>query len=181
MPPYCVVYFIFAWCQYTPYCFFVCFHSPIPVFMWAFPKVDMLKKYDIVILQLKTTPEHERIIIEMNNNLINAELLTKDRSKMTRQEKMQHIRDLEFERLALRNHWTEEEKKIHRDEFEAEKDREKKLLHNSIDVLTGNDENLSSFEKKQAENFIKENPDVQHITEGVIDLISEGRSDIENI
>ncbi len=117
----------------------------------------------------------------MENNLINAELLMKDRSKMTRQEKMQYLRDLEFERLALRNHWSDEEKKLHRNEFEAEKDREKKLLHNSVDVLIGSDDKLTVFEKKQAENYIKENPDIARIANGVIDMISEGRNDVENI
>lgn len=63
-------------------------------------------------------------------NLINAEFLLKDTSNMSRQEKMQHLKDLEFERLAFVNHWTEEEKKQNKAEFEAEKDRESKLIHN---------------------------------------------------
>ncbi len=43
-------------------------------------------------------------------NLINAEFLLKDTNNMSRQEKMQHLKDLEFERLAFVNHWTEGEK-----------------------------------------------------------------------
>ena len=43
-------------------------------------------------------------------NLINAEFLLKDTSNMSRQEKIQHLKGLEFERLTFVNHWTEEEK-----------------------------------------------------------------------
>lgn len=114
-------------------------------------------------------------------NLINAEFLLKDTSNMSRQEKMQHLKDLEFERLSFLNHWTEEEKKQNKAEFEAEKDRESKLIHNSINVILGNEDGLTVFEKKQAEKFIKENPDIQDLTVGFVNMIAEGRNDIENI
>ncbi len=119
--------------------------------------------------------------MEMYNNLINIELLTKDTSKMSRQEKMQHLRDMEFKRLAFRNHWTEEEKKLHRAEFDSEKDRRRKLIDNSVDLILGDGDKLTAFEKKQAENFIKENPEMESITGGVINMIAEGRNDVENI
>ncbi len=37
------------------------------------------------------------------------------------------------------------------------------------------------FEKKQAEKFIIENPDIQDLTVGFVNLIAEGKNDIENI
>lgn len=115
------------------------------------------------------------------SNLINAEFLMKDTSGMSRREKMQHLRDLEFEKLSFINHWTEEEKKLNRVEFEAEKDRESKLYHNSINVLFGNDSGMTAFEKKQAEKFIERKPEIKDIATGFINMVAEGRNDVENI
>ena len=112
---------------------------------------------------------------------INLELLNKDRSQMTHQEKMQYLRDLEYERLALRNHWSDKEKADNRAKFEEEQDRERKLLNNLVDILLGNEKNLTDFEKKQAEQYLEENPDIGVIFDGVIKMICEGRSDVENI
>ena len=119
----------------------------------------------------------------MDSNIIkvNTELLNKDISKMTRQEKIRYAQELEFEALAVRNHWEGEEKELNKAKFFEEKARERKLLDNSVDVMVGNDNKLSAFEKKQAENYIKENPEIEHIFNGVLDMISEGRSDVENI
>ncbi len=98
---------------------------------------------------------------EMNNLInINLELLNKDTSKMSRKEKLAYIRDLEFERLALRNHWSEDERKEKRLQFDEEKDRERKIFDDSIDMLIGRDKNLTAFEKKQAEKFLNDNPDI---------------------
>ncbi|MCR4903424.1 MAG: hypothetical protein K6A23_11250 [Butyrivibrio sp.] len=58
------------------------------------------------------------------------------------------------------------------------KAREKRLVGNSIDAILGNTDNLTDLEKKQAENYIRENPEIQNITEGVVNMISEGKNDV---
>ena len=110
----------------------------------------------------------------MDNNLINVnlELLNKDRSKMSRKEKIRHAQELEFEALAIRNNWEGEEKELNRAKFFEEKDRERKLLDNSVDILSGKEEKLTSFEKKQAENYMKENPDVAEMYHGMMDKLN---------
>lgn len=110
----------------------------------------------------------------MDNNLINVnlELLNKDRSKMTRKEKIRYAQELEFEALAVRNHWEGEEKELNKERFFEEKDRDRKLLNDSVDVLEGKDGDLSPFEKKQAEKYIRDNPDLVEMFDGMMSKIN---------
>ena len=112
--------------------------------------------------------------IQMDNNLINVnlELLNKDRSKMTRKEKIRYAQELEFEALAVRNHWEGEEKELNKERFFEEKDRDRKLLNDSVDVLEGKDGDLSPFEKKQAEKYIRDNPDLVEMFDGMMSKIN---------
>ena len=119
----------------------------------------------------------------MDNNLINVnlELLNKDTSKMTRQEKLQYLKDLEFERLAFKNHWSDEERIEKRIEFDKEEARKDKLHSDSVKILLGNDDKLTSLEKKQAEKYIEENPEIPAIFSGVVNMVCEGATDVENV
>ena len=110
----------------------------------------------------------------MDNSFINInfELLNKDRSKMSRKEKIRYAQELEFEALAVRNHWEGEEKEANNKEFFEEKDRERILLDNSIDVITGKGNKLTPFEKKQVEKFLKENSDVAEMFYGMMSKIN---------
>jgi len=103
----------------------------------------------------------------------NTALLFKDTKNMTREEKIRHAQELEFEALAIRNKWEGDEKELNKRKFFEEKERNKKLLASSVKVLTGQEEKLTAFEKKQAEKYMKENPEIENIFNGIVDMISE--------
>ena len=65
------------------------------------------------------------------------------------------------------------EKEVNKKKFFEEKNRNKKLLASSVKVLTGQEEKLTAFEKKQAEKYMKENPEIEDIFNGIVNMISE--------
>ncbi|MCR5746452.1 MAG: hypothetical protein K6G03_01980 [Lachnospiraceae bacterium] len=112
---------------------------------------------------------------------VDTSILEKDISKMSYQEKMQYLRDMEFEHEALRNHWTGEEKVNKRAEFDRQKQEDRNMIKNELDIILNNGENLSEFEERQTETYMEEHPEEVDLMIGMVRMINAGETDPRNI
>jgi hypothetical protein len=109
----------------------------------------------------------------------------KDMNKMTHQERKQHMLDMEFEQMCITNHWEGEEKQKQKAIFVKEKAEEKRISDEIFrlewDLIFYNGENLTEFERKQAEKYLADNPDDEAILRGMVNMVAMGINDPEHV
>ena len=108
------------------------------------------------------------------DNVIDGEILMRDYKSMTREERRKYADDLFFSIKCDLEGIAEEDRADAREEFDIENERERRLNRLAVDVLIGNGDKLTPFERKQAEKYIKENPETEVIFEGLVNMICEG-------
>ena len=111
--------------------------------------------------------------------------LSVEELKQRKKEHLQCIKDLEFEIKAKANKWTEEERLKYRAEFDRrydeEQEEQKRLNRIALDVLLFDGKGLSEEEILEGKEYLKENPDLEDVAYGVINMIDAGVNDPEQV
>lgn len=111
--------------------------------------------------------------------------LSKEEREQRRKEQFQCIKDLEFEGLAEKNHWTEEECKEHRAAFDREYDKQQaeymRTNNIALSVLLFGSKGLSEEEIQEGKKYIEENPDLPELAKAFLNMIDAGTNDPEHI
>ena len=114
-----------------------------------------------------------------------VEEMRKNPKAYTREERKRLSRDMEYAQLAYENNWNDEEFKANREAFDRKKDKErresKERTVREIDIIYNGGKNLTEFEKRQTEKYMKDNPEDEAILTGLVNMISAGINDPENI
>ena len=111
--------------------------------------------------------------------------LSIEERRKRREEQFQCIKDLEFEGVAIRNHWSEEEQRAHRAEFDREYDKQQaedmRLMGLALDILLFDSKGLSEEEIEEGKKYIEENPDLPDLIKAFLNMIDAGKNDPEHI
>ncbi len=114
-----------------------------------------------------------------------AEEINKNPKAYTKEEKMKILLDLEYAQLAHEKGWDDEEFKANREAFDRKKTEERRRSNEwtdkELDMIYNEGKNLTEFERRQTEKYMRDNPEDEKIITGLINMISAGINDPEHV